>query len=106
MITALLSLSLLAVATPAALQEPAPATAHVQIADLDLHSAAGRAELDRRLDRAVDTVCPAAADNRELRRVQQASACRTAALATVTKQRHSALAAAGIPVAQIASNGR
>ncbi|MES2442290.1 MAG: UrcA family protein [Pseudomonadota bacterium] len=102
MITAL---ALLLAATPLAAQDPA-ATARVQVSDLNLHTAAGRAELDRRLNRAVATVCPAASDNRALRQVQQAQGCRDAALATVTKQRHSALAAAGVPAIEIASNGR
>jgi UrcA family protein len=106
MINALLSLSLLIAAAPAIAQDPAAATSRVHISDLNLHSSAGRAELDRRLQRAVAAVCPEAPSNRELRQVQAAHACRTAALATVTKQRDSALAAAGIPAPQIASNGR
>lgn len=106
MINALLSLSLLFAATPAVTVDPAAATSRVHIADLNLHSEAGRAELDRRLRRAVDAVCPAPADSRNLHQIQQAEACRAAALATVTQQRHSALAAAGVPANQIASNGR
>jgi UrcA family protein len=106
MFTALASLSLLLAVAPAVTQGPAAATARVHVSDLNLHTTAGRAELDRRLRRAVGTVCPAGADSRDLRRIQQTEACRTAALATVTKQRHSALAAAGVPANEIASNGR
>jgi UrcA family protein len=106
MFTALASLSLLLAAAPAVTVDPAAATSRVHVSDLNLNTTAGRAELDRRLRRAVDAVCPAAADSRDLRGIQRTRACCTAALATVTKQRHSALAAAGVPANQIASNGR
>ena len=103
MITAL-ALSLLLAAAPVA-HEPV-ATARVQVSDLNLHTGAGRAELDRRLGRAVNTVCPMPASTRELRRIRLANACRAATLANVTKQRHRTLARAGVPANQIASNGR
>lgn len=106
MFTALASLSLLFAAAPAIAHDPVVATARVHVADLNLHTADGRAELDRRLRRAVDTICPAGADSRDLHRIQQTEACRAATLATVTKQRHSTLAAAGVPADQTASNGR
>ena len=106
MITALASLSLLLAAAPAITPDPALATARVKVADLDLHSAAGRAELDRRLNRAVATVCPEAASIRELRNVQQADACRAQARAAIARQRESVLAAANSGDNKIASSGR
>lgn len=96
MITAL-ALSLLA-AAPAA-QDPvaAPASVAVSYSDLNLNTAAGRAELDRRLHRAVAKVCPAP-DHRELRQRQAAQACRQVALASADQQRRIALASATNPV--------
>jgi UrcA family protein len=101
MITALLSLSLLVAAAP----DATLATARVQVADLDLHSSAGRAELDKRLDRAVATVCPDAQTIADPRAVQQARACKAATREAVAEQRQTVLAAAGIPTNQMASSG-
>lgn len=106
MITAIASLSLLLAAAPAIAQDAAPATAHVQVSDLNLNSAEGRAELDKRLDRAVDTVCPAAQSIADPREVQLARACRAATRATVAEQRRTVLAAAGVQTDQIAFSGR
>ena len=105
MITAFASLALLL--TPAAAAtDPigAPASVTVSYRDLNLHSAAGRAELDRRLDRAVRAVCPAP-DLRNLREVRAADACRETALTAANRQRDVALASAGDTIL-IGSSGR
>ena len=106
MITALASLSLLLAAAPAVTQDTATATARVQVSDLNLNRAAGRAELDKRLDRAVDTVCPDAQTIADPRAVQQARACKAETRIIVARQRQTALAAAGVPTDQIAFSGR
>jgi len=99
MITALLSLSLLA-ATP--LPDAAAPSITVSFHDLNLQTKAGRAELDRRLDRAVRAVCPAPG-HRELRQAQAAEACRAVAVRSANQQRQVALASA---IVQIGSSGR
>jgi UrcA family protein len=106
MFTALASLSLLLAAAPAVQQDSATPTARVQLSDLNLASAAGRAELDRRLDRAVATVCPDAQTIADPRAVQQARACKAETRILVARQRQTVLAAAGIPTNQIAFSGR
>lgn len=76
----------------------APKAAHVGIADLNLASAQGVAELDRRLDRAVKTVCatgPAA----DLRTTLAARSCLVKTKATAALQRDAAIAAAPVRVA-------
>jgi UrcA family protein len=104
MITLFTALALLA--APAATTDPvsAPASVTVSYSDLNLRSAAGRAELDRRLDRAVRAVCPTA-DLRNLRAVQAADVCRTDAQAAANQQRDIALASLNNTV-QIGSTGR
>lgn len=94
---ALATLALLLAATvPATAQEagptPAPAPAvHVSFADLNLGNAAGRAQLDRRIDRAINTLCPEAI-TRQLAEWQAVHACRTAAYRSAAAQRSQALA--------------
>ncbi|MDT8757504.1 UrcA family protein [Sphingomonas psychrotolerans] len=58
MLNSLTFLALLAASAPQAVPAGAPATRHVRTADLDLSRPSGRAELDRRLARAVERVCP------------------------------------------------
>ena len=105
MITLLASLSLLA-AVPATAQDPvaAPASVSVGYADLNLQTAAGQAELDRRIARAVNEVCPTP-DLRVLHRVAASDACRETAGASAAKQRQQALASA-TQVIRIGSTGR
>ena len=106
MITALASLSLLFAAAPAA-QDPvaAPAPVSVRYHDLNLRTAAGQAELDRRIARAVNAVCPTP-DLRVLHQVQASDNCRKAARATADTQRQQALASAGAAAIQVGSSGR
>lgn len=106
MITALLSLSLLLTATPA-VTDPvaAPASVAVRYHDLNLNSVAGRAELDRRLARAVRAVCPDP-DQRELRRREVARDCRAVAVRNANSQRQVALASVRPAANQIGSSGR
>lgn len=104
MFTALASLSLILAAAPAATQDTA--TVRVQVSDLNLASAAGRAELDRRLANAVATVCPDVQTIANARAVQQARSCKAETRVRVASQRQAALVAAGVPANQIASSGR
>lgn len=61
----------------------------VSYADLNLASPAGRAELDRRIDRALDTVCPAA-PTRLLAEVEAVERCRAEARTQIDAQRMTA----------------
>lgn len=106
MLTALASLSLLLAAAPAITQDTATATARVHISDLNLNSAAGRAELDKRLTSAIATVCPDVQTIADFRAVQQARTCKAETRVRVAQQRQAVLAAAGVPANQIASSGR
>lgn len=106
MFTALASLSLILAAAPAVPQDTATATARVQVSDLNLASAAGRAELDKRLARAVYAVCPDVQTIANVRAVQQARSCKAETRVRVARQRQAALVAAGVPANQIASSGR
>lgn len=104
MITALFALSILA-APPVAQDPVAPAiSVSVSYDDLNLNTAKGRAELDRRLNRAVAKVCPAP-DHRQLSQLQAAEACRQVALSSAGQQRQIALASVTNPVL-IGSSGR
>ena len=59
MLKSLLAAAALALTTPlAAADRTEQRVAHVSVADLDLSSDAGKAEFDRRIARAVRTVCP------------------------------------------------
>jgi len=105
MITTLLSLSLLLTAAPI-IPDPVTAPVSVKVAyrDLNLGSAAGRAELDRRLAHAVRTVCPAP-DHRDLRQLQAAEECRAVATRAADGQRTLALASVTRAI-QTGSSGR
>ena len=63
--------------------------ARVSYAGLDLASPAGRAEFERRIDRALDKVCPAA-PTRLLAEVQAVRRCRTDARMRIDAQRMTA----------------
>src|SRR5688572_4707818 len=106
--TALFALALIASAAtiaPTASQavEPAPVTSIVQTADLDLASASGQRELDRRIVRAARDVCGTASDA-DLAGKNDVRQCRAETIAAVTAQREQLLAAAkaGSPI-QIAA---
>ncbi|MCW3849599.1 UrcA family protein [Sphingomonas sp. LB-2] len=105
MITSLIALSLLA--APAITPDPTAAANSVTVSyrDLNLRDAADRAELDRRVTRAVRTVCPVA-DNHQLQQVQSAEACRIATTEAANRQLQAALASAGVDTVQIGSSGR
>lgn len=105
MITALLSLSLLAAAPVA--PDPTVGAPRVRVGygDLDLNSAAGRAELDRRLAYAVNRVCPSP-DIRQMSKFKADEECRAAATAMANSQRDAALASARADIVQIGSSGR
>jgi UrcA family protein len=73
----------------------APRAAHVSVADLNLASSHGVAELDRRLDRAAKTVC-AAGPATDLRTTLAAHTCLNKTRATVAAQRNAVIAAANV----------
>ncbi|MES2058352.1 MAG: UrcA family protein [Pseudomonadota bacterium] len=66
---------------------------HISHSDLDLRSAAGIKQLDRRISRAIDAVCPDLTAG-ELGRKMAAYRCRKTMYATVAAQRTRVLAAA------------
>jgi UrcA family protein len=84
---------LLAAAIPAnaQAQQGHPATVRVSTADLNLSSPAGVAALDRRIDRAIDTVCPASQSGDFTEKLAVKN-CRNATAANVALQREQALA--------------
>lgn len=92
--------AMLAVSAPV---QDAPASGvRIAYADLNLTNAAGIAEFDRRIDRAVDTVCPAPT-SKSLADVQAVEACRAVALSQASAQREKALASARINNETLAS---
>ncbi|TGX52380.1 UrcA family protein [Sphingomonas gei] len=104
MLNSLTFLALLAASVPQAVPAEAPATRHVRIADLNLSRPADRAELDRRLARAVEKVCPTKQIG-EATRSLAGQRCRAETLARVAPQRSRAVAQAAAP-AQLSSTGR
>ncbi|MCW3838450.1 UrcA family protein [Sphingomonas canadensis] len=92
MLKTLIALPLLIAAAPAIAQD-AP-VARVSYADLDLGSAAGRAQLEHRIQAAVRLVCEDP-KTRDLRREVQNRGCRDTALANAAAQREKAFANAG-----------
>jgi len=95
MLKTLTALALLAAAPVAANAQTAPQTgASVTIgyADLNLASRSGVAELDRRIARAIDKVCPSI-QTRRLATLQAVETCKAAAHQSVALQRDKALAA-------------
>jgi UrcA family protein len=101
--TALFALALItsaAIIAPTAGQaaEPITLTSIVQTADLDLASADGRRELDRRIVRAARDVCGTASDV-DLEGKNDVRQCRTETIAAATSQREQLLAArSGSPI--------
>jgi UrcA family protein len=92
----LLSLAALAAAftsLPASAQSAAPASVAVSTADLDLHSPAGIAALDRRIQVAIRTLCGEASDV-DVHGKNAVGRCRAETLATIAPQRAQAIALA------------
>jgi len=76
-----------AMASPALASDTEPMTVSVRVADLDLTSAAGQRALDRRMERAVRSVCAAASASTGSRIVaQDAQACIAKTRASVRDQ--------------------
>lgn len=93
MFKSLMMTALMVAAVPAfAGDKPVPPTARVTTADLDLATATGRKTLDRRLRVAIDTVC-AAADAAPRIGILSTDRCRSAATASVRRQRTTLIAA-------------
>ena len=76
---------LLSAATPAIAQE-APGGVRIATADINLSTTEGVAQLDRRIARAIDRVCPETR-GRELNSFHTLHACRTAVMRSVAAQR-------------------
>ncbi|MCW1429665.1 UrcA family protein [Novosphingobium sp. JCM 18896] len=90
-----LSAALLAAVLPAPVlaQDNLP-DVRVYYGDLDLADPAAVRTFDRRLANAVEAACPSDAGLREVTRLREIAACRTAKQASVATLRQSALAAA------------
>ena len=86
-----LAAALSAAASFAAPDPQVPPTARVGYADLDLTKAAGKSELDRRIERALRTVCAEELQVSLSKRLDEIR-CRRAALARIAPQRDRALA--------------
>jgi UrcA family protein len=92
-------------AAPAAQADPAKTTTRiVSVADLDLSRPADRAELDRRIARAVERVCPTKQVGESTRSLAGLR-CRAETQARVAPQRNRAVAQAAAP-SQLSSTGR
>jgi UrcA family protein len=81
---------------PAFAQPAAPAAQVVHYADLDLSSATGRRELDRRIGIAVREACGTASDV-DLHGRNLVQHCRVETRRAIAAKRTAALAAAGVP---------
>jgi UrcA family protein len=92
----LLALALAPAAAPAAARSAAAPSVHVSYADLNLASQAGVHALDRRLARAVRTVC--AEGSTDLGRQLAARHCIAATRAALAAERQRVVAVAGAPL--------
>lgn len=101
MLKTILAAALVAAAAPAFARDSAHRIA-VAYADLNLTTAEGIAELDRRIDRAVDRVCPEAIGP-YLQEIRAAAKCRRLTAAAVAAQRDAAIALAAPPQAATAA---
>lgn len=92
---ALLLAGSLVFAAPASAEAPskAPRSISVKYSDLDLAARGGQDELKRRVERAVKRVC-APSDDKQLRLVLEARACREATLASADVGLRQAIASA------------
>ena len=98
MLKTLMTTVLIFAASPALANTPR--AAHVSVADLNLASPHGVAELDRRLDRAAKTVCSAGPAT-DLRTTVTARACLVKTRASIAAKRDAAIAAAPVRVASV-----
>jgi UrcA family protein len=89
-------------AGPALAQPSGPAPQIVHYADLDLSSATGRSELDRRIGLAVREACGTASDS-DLHGRNLVQRCRVETREAVAARRAAALASAGVPGNRFAS---
>ena len=91
--------TLLAFSATPALAEPITVTSTVQTADLDLSSADGQRQLDRRIARAAREVCGSASDA-DLEGKNEVRRCRAETIAAAASQRDHLLAAVrnGAPI--------
>ena len=99
------TLFLLALIPVQASAAPARPEARVAFSDLDLSSEAGIRALDRRLVRAVATVCPDPRGTVDLATKRDARRCKTDTIAGLAAQRSRVLAAHAAP-AQLAAGTR
>ncbi|MDB5673791.1 MAG: UrcA family protein [Sphingomonas bacterium] len=81
--------------------QDAPSTVHVAYRDLNLQSAAGVKLFERRIEGAIETICPDYGSI-ELARQRVVAQCRAAARANVAAQREAVLAKAGRGDVQLA----
>jgi len=85
----------------AAVSQEAPRSVHVAYRDLNLQTAAGVKLLERRIEGAIETICPDSGSI-ELARQRVVAQCRAAARANVAAQREAVLAKAGRGDVQVA----
>lgn len=103
MLKTLLPFALLLTATPALAADPVSETRlHVSYADLNLATTDGRSKFDRRIAKAIDTLCPAPT-SKSLKLALEVQHCRTTAEASVAPQREQALASVKTGKIEIAS---
>lgn len=103
MLKTLLPFALLLTTTPVlAADAVSEARLHVSYADLNLATADGRTKFDRRIAKAIDTLCPAPT-SKSLKQALEVQHCRTTAEASVVPQRAQALASVKAGKIEIAS---
>ena len=89
-------------ATPALAEPPALATAKVEVADLDLRTAAGQRALDRRINQAVIEVCGTASDA-DIEGKNDVRRCRSETLARLADDRDARIAAVDYQPIEVAA---
>lgn len=104
MLNLLTFVAFLAAPSPQAVPAETPATLRVRHVDLDLSRSADRAELDRRIARAVEKVCPTRQPGDRMPSLAGLR-CRAETEARVAPQRGRVVAQANSPV-QLSSTGR
>ncbi|WP_404338353.1 UrcA family protein [Sphingomonas sp. MMS12-HWE2-04] len=107
MINALIAATLLSAGATPAFQTASPDAApiaRVQVRDLDLAHESGRHTLDRRIARAIDTLCPATPPTGQIVRSLASQRCRFEAKAQFDQHRARLLARASAP--QLAAGSR
>jgi UrcA family protein len=104
MLNPLIFAAFLAAPAPQVVPVESPPTLNVRHVDLDLSRPADRAELDRRLSRAVENVCPTRQPGDRMPSLAGLR-CRAETKARVAPQRSRVVAQASSPV-QVSSTGR